>query len=189
MSQIQGSVAVGDTAFQPAIVMERVNKWYGTLHVLRDLSITIGHGEKIVVCGPSGSGKSTMIRCINRLKAHQEGRIIVDGTEITDDLRQLLDRTGGALPGAAGVLFADHARQFVQGDIDLVLDHRGAGERAAVHGLAPVDDQHATLSIRQRMRHQRAGNAGADDDYVVVLGSGRLMQAKRKPRCIGPEGA
>ena len=73
----------------PAIVLDHVNKWYGAMHVLRDISLTIGHREKVVVCGPSGSGKSTMIRCINRLESHQEGRIVVDGTELTDDLRAL----------------------------------------------------------------------------------------------------
>lgn len=73
----------------PAIVLDKVNKWYGAMHVLRDISLTIGHREKVVVCGPSGSGKSTMIRCINRLESHQEGRIVVDGTELTDDLRAL----------------------------------------------------------------------------------------------------
>ncbi len=74
---------------QPAIVMDKVNKWYGAMHVLRDVSMTVAQKEKVVVCGPSGSGKSTMIRCINRLETHQEGRIIVDGTELTDDLRAL----------------------------------------------------------------------------------------------------
>ena len=73
----------------PAILLDRVNKWYGAMHVLRDVSLTVGQGERVVVCGPSGSGKSTMIRCINRLEAHQEGRILVDGTELTDDLRAL----------------------------------------------------------------------------------------------------
>jgi general L-amino acid transport system ATP-binding protein len=70
-------------------VLDRVNKWYGAMHVLRDVSLTVGQQERVVVFGPSGSGKSTMIRCINRLEAHQEGRIIVDGTELTDDLRAL----------------------------------------------------------------------------------------------------
>jgi hypothetical protein len=73
----------------PAIVLDKVNKWYGSLHVLRDVCLTVAAQERVVVCGPSGSGKSTMIRCINRLEAHQEGRIIVDGTELTDDLRAL----------------------------------------------------------------------------------------------------
>src|SRR4051812_17519669 len=74
---------------QPAIILDKVNKWYGALHVLRDVSMTVGQQERVVVCGPSGSGKSTMIRCINRLEMHQEGKIIVDGTELTDDTRAL----------------------------------------------------------------------------------------------------
>jgi general L-amino acid transport system ATP-binding protein len=73
----------------PAIVMDRVNKWYGQLHVLKDVSLEVAMGERVVVCGPSGSGKSTMIRCVNRLEQHQEGRIVVDGIELTDDLRAL----------------------------------------------------------------------------------------------------
>src|SRR3978361_808973 len=73
----------------PAIILDKVNKWYGTMHVLRDVTLTVGQKEKVVVCGPSGSGKSTMIRCINRLETHQEGKIIGDGTELTDDLRAL----------------------------------------------------------------------------------------------------
>ena len=74
---------------ESAIVLDHVNKWYGAMHVLRDISLTIGEGERVVVCGPSGSGKSTMIRCINRLETHQEGKIIVQGVELTDDLRAL----------------------------------------------------------------------------------------------------
>jgi general L-amino acid transport system ATP-binding protein len=73
----------------PAIVLDHVNKWYGAMHVLRDISLTIGAKERVVVCGPSGSGKSTMIRCINRLETHQEGKIFVEGTELTDDTRAL----------------------------------------------------------------------------------------------------
>jgi general L-amino acid transport system ATP-binding protein len=73
----------------PAIFMDRVNKWFGSLHVLRDISLDVAHGERVVVCGPSGSGKSTLIRCINRLETHQEGHILVDGIELTDDVRAL----------------------------------------------------------------------------------------------------
>ena len=73
----------------PAILLDKVNKWYGAMHVLRDISLQVATGERVVVCGPSGSGKSTMIRCINRLEQHQEGRIVVDGTELTDDVRAL----------------------------------------------------------------------------------------------------
>ena len=71
----------------PAIVLEKVNKWFGPLHVLRDISMTVAQGERVVICGPSGSGKSTVIRCINRLEEHQQGRIVVDGIEPTHDAR------------------------------------------------------------------------------------------------------
>jgi general L-amino acid transport system ATP-binding protein len=73
----------------PAIVLDRVNKWFGALHVLRDVTMQVATGERVVVCGPSGSGKSTLIRCINRLETHQEGRILVDGIELSDDVRAL----------------------------------------------------------------------------------------------------
>jgi general L-amino acid transport system ATP-binding protein len=71
------------------ISMKDVNKWYGKFHVLRNINLDVAQGERIVVCGPSGSGKSTLIRCINRLEEHQKGQIIVDGTEITNDLRHV----------------------------------------------------------------------------------------------------
>ncbi len=73
----------------PAIVLEDVHKWYGRVHVLRGLSLSVAAGERIVICGPSGSGKSTMIRCINRLEHHEKGRILVEGTEISDEPRAL----------------------------------------------------------------------------------------------------
>jgi len=71
------------------IELSRVNKWYGDFHVLKDVDIKVAKGEKVVVCGPSGSGKSTMIRLINRLEMHQSGRIVVDGIELTDDLKSV----------------------------------------------------------------------------------------------------
>jgi len=73
----------------PAVQLIGVNKWFGAFHVLRDINLEIVRGERIVVCGPSGSGKSTMIRCINRLEEHQQGRIIVDGIELTNDLKKI----------------------------------------------------------------------------------------------------
>jgi general L-amino acid transport system ATP-binding protein len=72
-----------------AIEMVGVNKWYGDFHVLRDINLKVLRGERIVICGPSGSGKSTMIRCINRLEEHQKGRIVVDGIELTSDLKRV----------------------------------------------------------------------------------------------------
>jgi general L-amino acid transport system ATP-binding protein len=71
------------------IVLEKMNKFYGTYHALKDVDLTIAKGEKVVVCGPSGSGKSTMIRCINRLEEHDGGRIVVGGEELTDDEKKI----------------------------------------------------------------------------------------------------
>ena len=73
----------------PAIVLDHVDKWYGQMHVLRDVCLSVAQKERVVVCGPSGSGKSTMIRCVNRLETHQKGHITVDGTELTSDTRAL----------------------------------------------------------------------------------------------------
>ena len=73
----------------PIIQLENVNKWFGDLHVLQDVNLTVGRKERIVVCGPSGSGKSTMIRCINRLEEHQQGKIVVDGIELTGNLKNI----------------------------------------------------------------------------------------------------
>ena len=74
---------------KPAIVIAGMHKWYGDFHVLRDINLEVKKGERIVVCGPSGSGKSTMIRCINRLEEHQQGQIIVDGIELTNDIKKI----------------------------------------------------------------------------------------------------
>jgi general L-amino acid transport system ATP-binding protein len=72
------------------IRFEKVNKWYGDdFHVLRDIDLEVAAGERIVICGPSGSGKSTLIRCINRLEEHQEGRIVIGGTELSDDVKAI----------------------------------------------------------------------------------------------------
>lgn len=71
------------------IEIHRLNKWFGAFHVLKDIDLTVGKGERIVICGPSGSGKSTLIRCINRLESHQHGRLLVDGIELGDNLKNV----------------------------------------------------------------------------------------------------
>ena len=71
------------------IQLHGVHKWYGEFHVLKNIDLTINKGERIVICGPSGSGKSTLIRCINRLEEHQQGQIIVEGIELTGDLKHV----------------------------------------------------------------------------------------------------
>jgi general L-amino acid transport system ATP-binding protein len=89
MNATRASAASIDPTAEPAVQMIGVNKWYGEFHVLRDVNLNVRRSERIVICGPSGSGKSTMIRCINRLEEHQQGRIIVDGTELTNDLKRI----------------------------------------------------------------------------------------------------
>src|SRR5690606_19319031 len=87
---INADQADKESSMSEAIIrLENVNKWYGQFHVLRNLNLDVAPGERIVICGPSGSGKSTMIRCINRLEEHQQGRILVDGTELTNDLKHI----------------------------------------------------------------------------------------------------
>ena len=85
-----GSHSANDAALGDiAIEIRDMHKWYGDFHVLRDINLQVRQGERIVVCGPSGSGKSTMIRCINRLEEHQKGHIVVDGVELTNDLKNI----------------------------------------------------------------------------------------------------
>jgi general L-amino acid transport system ATP-binding protein len=74
---------------EPIIAMRGVDKWYGQFHVLKNINLDVKTKEKIVICGPSGSGKSTLIRCINRLEEHQKGQIVVDGVELTNDLKHI----------------------------------------------------------------------------------------------------
>ncbi len=84
------------------ISFDNVNKWFGNFHVLRDINLKVTKSERIVICGPSGSGKSTMIRCMNRLEAHQSGTIIIDGIELTDDLKNI-----DSIRSEVGMVFQD----------------------------------------------------------------------------------
>ncbi|MBE1426903.1 general L-amino acid transport system ATP-binding protein [Desulfomicrobium macestii] len=77
------------TSSETIIDVKGLNKWYGDFHVLKNIDLEVRRGERIVICGPSGSGKSTLIRCMNRLERHQEGTIIVDGTELTGNVKGL----------------------------------------------------------------------------------------------------
>ena len=79
----------GPAANDAIIEIIEMHKWYGDFHVLQDINLTIKKQERIIICGPSGSGKSTLIRCINRLEEHQRGKIIVDGIELTNDLKNI----------------------------------------------------------------------------------------------------
>src|SRR5262245_66317618 len=83
------------TKNEVAIEIIDLNKWFGSFHVLRDIDLKVMRGERIVVCGPSGSGKSTLLRCINRIEDWQRGRVIVDGTALTEDLQTIDEVRGG----------------------------------------------------------------------------------------------
>ena len=83
------ALAMRTTTNEVAVEMAAVHKWYGTFHVLRDINLKVMRGERIVICGPSGSGKSTLLRCINRLENWQRGRVVVDGMELTEDLKKI----------------------------------------------------------------------------------------------------
>ena len=78
-----------DPSDEKVISIKGMHKWFGDFHVLKDIDLQVARSERIVICGPSGSGKSTLIRCINRLEEHQQGSIVVDGTELTQDLKNI----------------------------------------------------------------------------------------------------
>lgn len=82
-------VVGGVLEMEPAVEIRKLNKWYGKLHVLKDVDLTVGTGEQIVICGPSGSGKSTLIRCVNQLEEHQQGDIRVNGREVGPGVRAM----------------------------------------------------------------------------------------------------
>ena len=86
LAQPAGEMTISDEVM---IQMVDVNKWFGQFHVLKNINLTVNKGERIIICGPSGSGKSTLIRCLNRLEEHQKGQIIVEGTELTNDLKHI----------------------------------------------------------------------------------------------------
>ena len=83
------ALAMRTTEHQVAVEIIGLNKWFASFHVLRDIDLNVQRGERIVICGPSGSGKSTLLRCINRIEGWQRGRVIVDGLELTDDLKKI----------------------------------------------------------------------------------------------------
>lgn len=90
MDQKIDKKVVGQENLQEEIIeISEVHKWYGDFHVLKDITLTVRKGERIIICGPSGSGKSTLIRCINRLEEHQKGTIKVDGIELTNNIKNI----------------------------------------------------------------------------------------------------
>ena len=108
----------------PVISMKNVNKLFGDFQVLNDINLNVTHGERIVICGPSGSGKSTLIRCINRLEEHQQGDIIVDGIELTNDVRNISAirrETGMVFQSLLSCIFSNSSKPSIQGIIRSVM--------------------------------------------------------------------
>ena len=92
MTTVEESTQRIESSIDPSRLVVEItgmNKWFGAFHVLKNINLRVTSGERIVICGPSGSGKSTLIRCINRLEVHQRGVIVVDGTELTRDLKNI----------------------------------------------------------------------------------------------------
>ncbi|WP_170482022.1 amino acid ABC transporter ATP-binding protein [Ruegeria arenilitoris] len=126
----------------PAIQLVAVNKWFGDFHVLKDISLTVGSGEKVVICGPSGSGKSTVVRCINKLEEHQSGTIHLYGKELTNDPNSV-----ASIQGDVGMVF----QQFNLFPHLSVLDNLTLGPIKA-RGLSRVEAEDRARHYLTRVR-------------------------------------
>ncbi len=124
------------------IRIQAVNKWYGDFHVLKGIDLTVGAGEKVVICGPSGSGKSTLIRCINRLESHEEGLIEVDGIELTDDNKRISE-----IRSEVGMVF----QQFNLFPHLTVLENCTLGPVRA-RGMAKADATALAMELLEKVR-------------------------------------
>jgi general L-amino acid transport system ATP-binding protein len=152
---------------EPIIILEDVHKWFGRLHVLRGVDLRVRQGEVVVVCGPSGSGKSTMIRCVNRLEAHSQGRIVVDGIELTGDVRNI-----HAVRSEVGMVFQSFnlfphltvLKNITLAPVSVRKILRPAAERSAMELLARVgipDKAHAYPAQLSGGQQQRVAIARA----------------------------
>jgi general L-amino acid transport system ATP-binding protein len=153
--------------------MQGVNKWFGTLHVLRDVTLKVRRGERIVICGPSGSGKSTLIRCINRLEAHHSGRIIVDGVELTSNVKTI-----------------DHVRR----DVGMVFQQFNLFPHLTILEncmLAPIRVRKVTRKVaRELALHYLARVRISDqaDKYPAALSGGQQQRAAiARALCMSPK--
>ena len=157
----------------PIIELRGVDKWFGDFHVLRNINLDVGRGERVVVCGPSGSGKSTMIRCINRLEEHQRGRIIVAGIELTSDVKNI-----EAIRREVGMVF----QQFN------LFPHLTVLENCT---LAPIHVRHMPRRAAEELaRHYlaRVRIPEQADKYPLQLSGGQQQRvAIARSLCMKPE--
>lgn len=134
----QGPSLTTDTAIE----LVDVNKWFGDFHVLKDINLTVGSGEKVVICGPSGSGKSTVVRCVNRLEEHQSGTIRLYGQELTND-----PKSTASIQGEVGMVF----QQFNLFPHLSVLDNLTLGPMKA-RGLSRSEAEERARHYLERVR-------------------------------------
>jgi len=155
------------------IQLNGVNKWFGDFQVLKDINLEVLRGEKIVICGPSGSGKSTLIRCINYLEPHQSGRIVVDGVEVTDNLKQI-----EAVRRDVGMVF-QHFNLFPH---LTVLENLTLGPRYVLR-LSKAEAEARALSFLERVRiadqaHKFPGQLSGGQQQRVAIARSLCMQPK-----------
>ena len=155
------------------IELENVQKWYGKFHALADINLTVRQGERVVICGPSGSGKSTLIRCINRLEAHEEGRITVSGVELTEDEKS-----------------ARHIRR----EVGMVFQHFNLFPHLTIVGnciLAPMwvrGQPRAKAIERARYLLDRVHIGEQADKYPIQLSGGQQQRvAIARALCMAPK--
>lgn len=155
----------------PAIEMAGVNKWFGDFHVLRDIDLCVGAGERVVICGPSGSGKSTVVRCINRLEAHDTGVIRVDGSEQTPD-------SINAIRAEIGMVF----QQFNLFPHLTVLENLTLGPMKS-RGLSRADATERAMTYLERVRipeqaAKRPGQLSGGQQQRVAIARSLCMEPK-----------
>ncbi|WP_027256181.1 amino acid ABC transporter ATP-binding protein [Leisingera aquimarina] len=165
----------GNPQPDPALAIELagVNKWYGTFHVLKDISLTVRAGEKVVICGPSGSGKSTVVRCINRLEEHQKGIIRVDGTELTNDPQSV-----AAIRSEVGMVF----QQFNLFPHLTVLENLTLGPIKA-RGMSKAEAEAKAMHYLERVHipdqaRKRPGQLSGGQQQRVAIARSLCMEPK-----------
>ncbi len=163
----------GAPGAEPMIEIHHMHKWFGGFHVLKDINLTVMTGERIVICGPSGSGKSTLIRCINRLEEHQQGQVIVDGIELTDDVERIDE-----IRREVGMVF-QHFNLF---------PHLTTLENCAlgpiwVRGMAKADAHKVAMQYLERVRIPEKANK-----YPGQLSGGQQQRvAIARSLCMNPK--
>ena len=151
------------TTGKPLVEITGMCKWYGDFSALHDINLTVAEGEKVVVCGPSGSGKSTMIRCINQLEAHQKGTIMVDGTEVTPDMKNIehIRREVGMVFQSFNLI--DELNVFENIELPLLYMGIPAAERKR-----RVEDAMNRMAIAHRVKHFPQQLSGGQQQRVAI---------------------